>query len=142
MVGVVLGIVLSADGGALEQMLPPFKLGVGGVLGNGSQAMSWISLEDAVGAIGHALTHDELAGPVNAVAPHAVTNKEFTKTLGRVLLRPTLFPVPTFAVKAAFGQMGQELLLASARVEPKRLLETGFTFEHTELEPALREAVE
>jgi hypothetical protein len=133
-----LGIVLGAAGGALAKMLLPFKLGVGGVIGSGKQYMSWITLDDVVGAIHHALITEALHGPVNAVAPYPATNIEFTKTLGRVLGRPTLFPMPAFAARLAFGEMADALLLASTRVEPKRLLATDYTFRHPELEDALR----
>jgi uncharacterized protein (TIGR01777 family) len=132
------GLVLSSAGGALPKMLPPFKLGVGGKLGTGRQYMSWISIDDLVGAIQHAFEKDSLSGPVNAVSPHPVTNLEFTKTLGRVLSRPTIFPVPAFAVRLMFGQMGEDLLLASARVEPARLAGSGYVFRYPVLEGALR----
>ncbi len=132
-----IGIVLSPRGGALKQMLLPFKLGLGGRLGSGQQHMSWIALDDLLGAIQFALTNDLLRGPVNAVAPNPVTNAEFTKTLGQVLHRPTIFPVPAFAVRTLFGQMGEELLLASQRVEPARLVAAGFSFKHPELRGAL-----
>jgi uncharacterized protein (TIGR01777 family) len=132
------GLVLSSAGGALPKMLPPFKLGVGGKLGTGRQYMSWISIDDLVGAIQHAFEKDSLGGPVNAVSPHPVTNLEFTKTLGRVLSRPTIFPVPAFAVRLMFGQMGEDLLLASARVEPARLAGSGYVFRYPVLEGALR----
>ena len=133
-----IGLVLSAEGGALKQMLPPFKLGVGGRLGNGKQYMSWIALDDLVGVIEHALTHDTLVGPVNAASPNPVTNLEFTKTLGRVLGRPTVFPVPSLAVRLLFGEMGDALLLSSARLEPVRLAASGFVFRYPQLEDALR----
>lgn len=133
-----IGIVLSAEGGALKQMLVPFKLGVGGRLGNGKQYMSWIALDDLVGVIEHALTRDTLQGPVNTATPHPVTNLEFTKTLGRVLHRPTLFPVPAFAARLLFGEMGDALLLSSARLEPARLAASGFVFRYPLLEDALR----
>lgn len=133
------GVVLSLAGGPLEKMLPPFKMGVGGVLGNGRQYMSWVALDDAVGAIHHALITDSLHGPVNNVAPHPVTNREFTKTLGRVLRRPTLFPLPSFGLRLMFGEeMANELFLASTRVAPTRLLATGYTFQYPDLEGALR----
>lgn len=133
-----IGVVLSPRGGALGQMLLPFKLGVGGKIGSGRQYMSWIAIDDLVGVIHHALTTDSLQGPVNTVAPQAVTNLEFTKTLGRVLGRPTLFPLPAFAARWAFGQMADELLLASARVEPARLKASGYVFRTPDLEGALR----
>lgn len=132
------GIVLSPLGGALAQMLPPFRFGVGGVLGSGDQYMSWVMLDDMLGIVLKALTDTSVSGPVNAVAPNAVTNREFTKTLGRVLHRPTIFPEPAFAVRLLFGEMGDALLLASTRVVPTRLSETGFEFAYPELEDALR----
>src|SRR5262245_13091535 len=132
------GLVLSSAGGALPKMLPPFKLGVGGKLGTGRQYMSWSSIDDLVSTIQHAFDKDSLRGAVNAVSPHPVTNLEFTKTLGRVLSRPTIFPVPAFAVRLMFGQMGEDLLLASARVEPARLAGSGYVFRYPVLEGALR----
>ena len=132
------GVILSPKGGALRKMLPPFKLGVGGRLGDGRQYMSWITLDDVLGAIEHALLTATLKGPVNTVAPHPRTNAEFTDTLGRVLGRPTLFPMPAFAARLAFGEVADALLLASQRVEPARLLASGYRFRHPDLEPALR----
>jgi len=131
------GLVLSPKGGALARMLLPFRLGVGGIVGSGSQYWSWIALDDAVHAVHHALFTDTLRGPVNAVAPHPVTNREFTKILGRVLGRPTPFPVPAFAARFLFGEMADALLLASARVEPAKLLASGYRFRYPELEGAL-----
>jgi uncharacterized protein (TIGR01777 family) len=136
------GIVLSKDGGALAEMLTPFKLGVGGVVGSGRQWMSWISLEDVVGAINFALENDELSGPINIVAPNPVTNKEFTRTLGEVIHRPTILPLPQFAVKLAFGEMGDALLLDSTRVAPERLTNSGFKFKFEKLKLALRNALQ
>lgn len=133
-----LGVVLSPGGGALAKMLLPFRLGVGGKIGSGRQYMSWIEIDDVVGVIHYALTTDELRGPVNAVAPNPVTNLEFTKTLGRVLSRPTIFPMPVFAARLAFGEMADELLLASTRVKPARLQNSGYYFRHPQLEGALR----
>ncbi len=133
-----IGVVLSPAGGALAKMLLPFRMGAGGTLGSGRQYMSWIALDDVIGAIHHAVTHETLRGPVNAVAPHPVTNREFAQTLGRVLSRPTLFPMPAFAARVAFGEMADALLLASARVEPSRLLATSFVFGYPNLEGALR----
>lgn len=135
------GVVLSGEGGALQKMLTPFKLGVGGVVGSGTQYWSWVARDDVAGAIHHAITHEELSGPVNATAPHPVTNREFTKTLGRVLHRPTIFPMPAFAAKLMLGEMADELLLASTRVLPRRLQDSGFEFRHPELEEALRHAL-
>ena len=132
------GIILSAEGGALAKMLPPFRMGVGGRVGSGAQWMSWIALADAIGGIRFALVNESLTGPVNFVAPHPVSNAEFTKTLGKVLSRPTLFPVPEFAARLAFGEMAGALLLAGQRVAPARLQEAGYEFEYPELEPALR----
>ena len=131
------GIVLSRQGGALRQMLPLFRLGLGGRIGSGKQYWSWITLDDAVAAIAHALEKPSLDGPLNLTAPAPVTNREFTATLARHLRRPALAPAPAMVLRATLGRMADELLLASTRVVPKRLLETGFTFEYTELEPAL-----
>jgi uncharacterized protein (TIGR01777 family) len=132
------GVVLTPAGGALKQMLPPFQFGVGGKVGNGSQFMSWISLDDAVGSILHTLRTDSLAGAVNSVAPAPVTNAEFTRVLARVLGRPAIFPVPGFAARLVFGELADALLLGSARVIPARLDESGYRFQHPELEGALR----
>ena len=132
------GVVLSAEGGALAQMLTPFKLGIGGQLGSGAHYMSWLALDDAVGMIEHALADENLSGPVNAVAPQPVTNREFTKTIGRVLGRPTLLPMPAFALRLALGEMADALLLSSARVEPQRLAAAGYQFKYPQLEGALR----
>jgi uncharacterized protein (TIGR01777 family) len=133
-----IGVVLSAKGGALTSMLTPFKLGVGGVLGDGRQYFSWITLDDLVRVIQFALNASALSGPVNGVTPQPVTNREFTKTLGRVVHRPTIFPMPAFAARFAFGEMADELLLASARVEPRALSAARFEFAYPQLEPALR----
>jgi len=133
-----IGVVLSPLGGALAKMLTPFKLGAGGVIGSGRQYMSWVAVDDVVSTIHFALTHDSLRGPVNSVAPNAVTNRDFIQTLGRVLSRPTLIPMPAFVARLAFGEMAEALLLASTRVEPARLLESGFTFRYPDLESALR----
>jgi uncharacterized protein (TIGR01777 family) len=133
------GIILSPHGGALAKMLPPFLLGGGGTLGfSGKQYMSWIALDDVVGAIVHALTNDKVSGPVNVVAPKAETNKTFTKVLGKVLKRPTLMPVPDFALKALFGEMADAILLGSTKVLPSKLEATGYTFQYPDLEGALR----
>jgi uncharacterized protein (TIGR01777 family) len=132
-----IGIVLSPAGGALAKMLPPFKAGLGGVVGPGTQYMSWIALDDLVGVIQHALDRGDIAGPVNAVSPFPVTNAELTKTLGRLLGRPTIVPVPAFALRLAFGEMA-DTLLASTRLRPERLLATGYRFRFPELEGALR----
>jgi len=134
-----IGVVMSPKGGALAKMLLPFKMGVGGIVGDGKQYWSWVSLDDVVGAIRHALTNETLHGAVNAVAPRAVTNQEFTKTLGKVLSRPTIFPLPGFAARLVLGEMADDLLLSSARIEPARLLASGYKFHHPELEGALRD---
>jgi uncharacterized protein (TIGR01777 family) len=132
------GVVLSPAGGALAELLTPFKVGAGGRLGSGDQYMSWIDLDDVVGLIGHLLFDERARGPVNATAPHPVTNATFASTLGRVLGRPTLIPVPAFAVKAAFGQMGQETLLWGQRVLPAKAQELGYDFAYEGLEDSLR----
>lgn len=133
-----IGMVLSGKGGALQPMVSVFKMGGGGKLGDGRQFMSWIAIDDLTGAILYVMGNKSLRGPVNAVAPNPVSNTEFTKTLGRVLGRPTIFSMPAFAVRLMFGEMADALLLASARVEPDRLLASGFRFQHPELEGALR----
>jgi uncharacterized protein len=137
-----IGVVLSAKGGALSRMLPPFRAGLGGVIGSGRQYVSWIALDDLVGIVLHALHSGELRGPVNAVAPVPVTNRELTEALGKVLSRPTLLPVPAFALRLAVGgEMADALLLASTRVAPRRLEETGYRFRFLELREALRHLV-
>lgn len=133
-----IGVVLSPQGGALKKMLLPFQLGGGGIVGNGKQCWSWISLDDLPRIILHAIHNEGLSGPVNAVAPGTVDNREFTKTLGKVLRRPTLIPMPAFAVKLAFGEMGEELLLGSTKVVPTELQSSGYDFAWPDLEPALR----
>ena len=132
------GVVLSPKGGALGKMLLPFKLGLGGRLGDGRQWMSWIDIQDMVGAIHHILKADLLQGPVNMVAPKPVTNAEFTKTLASVLSRPALFPVPKGAVQVAFGEMGREVLLGSQRVEPGKLVMSGYPFRYQDLRTSLQ----
>jgi uncharacterized protein len=132
------GVVLSGSGGALAKMMTPFRIGLGGVVGSGRQYVSWIAVDDVVAAIFHTLNVTDFRGPVNLVAPQAVTNREFTRTLGRVLTRPTLVPLPAFAARLMFGEMADALLLASQRVEPFRLLASGFKFLYPELEGALR----
>jgi uncharacterized protein len=131
------GVVLSASGGALGKMLTPFKLGLGGRIGSGRQWMSWIDVQDMVGAIHHILKSDLLHGPVNMVAPKPVTNAEFTRTLASVLSRPAIFPMPAFAVKLAFGEMGETVLLGSQRVEPARLVGSGYPFRFSDLRASL-----
>jgi uncharacterized protein len=133
-----IGIVLGAGGGALAKMIVPFRFGVGGPIGDGRQWMSWIALDDLVGAIHFAIANDTLAGPVNGVALRPVRNAEFARTLGRVLKRPALVPLPASAVRALFGQMGQEVLLSSMRVVATKLEQAGFRLRHETLEDALR----
>ncbi len=132
------GVILAEQGGALATMLMPFKLGVGGVVGSGDQYMSWVALDDVVGMIHHAIMNESVEGPVNAVAPNPVTNREYTKTLGKVLGRPTILPIPAFGARLVFGEMGDALLLASTRVVPRNLEAKGYQFRHPELEGALR----
>jgi len=132
-----IGVVLSPRGGALGRMLPPFRMGAGGRIGSGSQWMSWITLDDLVGVIQHALAADSLRGPVNTVAPNPVTNAQFTRTLGQVLHRPAIFPLPAFMVRLMFGEMGEALLLGSQRVDCGKLVASGFRFRHPEIKPAL-----
>jgi uncharacterized protein (TIGR01777 family) len=132
------GVVLARQGGALAKMLPVFRAGLGGRLGNGRQWMSWIGLDDAVGAIRHALRDERCRGPVNVVAPAPVRNAEFTTALGRALHRPTVLQVPAVVLHAVFGRMADEALLASTRAIPQKLLETGYTFRMATVGPALR----
>jgi uncharacterized protein (TIGR01777 family) len=131
------GVVLGAAAGALERMLTPFKLGAGGPIAGGKQWMSWVCLEDEVGAIHHALTNDAVTGPMNAVAPQAVTQGDFARALGKALSRPALAPLPGLALKALFGEMGEALLAGGQKVRPAALSQSGFVFMHPELEPAL-----
>ncbi|MDQ8193911.1 TIGR01777 family oxidoreductase [Coraliomargarita sp. SDUM461004] len=131
------GIVLSGQGGALAKMLTPFRLGLGGRIGNGQQQMSWISLPDLVQAYIFAVENESLCGAINAVAPMPVSNAEFTATLGKVLGRPTVFPMPAAIVKMIFGEMGEETVLSNLAVRPQRLTELGFEWQHPELESAL-----
>ncbi len=133
------GIVLSPSGGALAKMLLPFRMFVGGALGSGKQWMSWIHIDDEVGLIRHLLNSDGLQGPVNATAPGPVTNSEFSKTLGRVLGRPSILPVPGLVLKLLLGEMAQELLLNGQKVLPQRVLASGYQFKFPELEGALRD---
>ena len=132
------GMVLSPRGGALGKMLTPFKLGLGGVIGNGQQYISWIAIDDLVRVIQFSLHAAAVAGPVNAVAPEPVTNREFTKTFGHVLGRPTPFPMPAAAARLAFGEMADEMLLSGALAQPHALASAGFEFHYPHLEPALR----
>ena len=132
------GVVLTPAGGALAKMLPAFRAGVGGRMGAGRQWWSWISIDDLVGALYHAVLDQRCAGPVNAVAPVPVTNAVFAETLARVLKRPAIVPVPAWVLRAALGEMADEALLSSARVVPARLNEAGYRFRHEKLEDALR----
>jgi uncharacterized protein (TIGR01777 family) len=132
------GVVLSSQGGALAQMLPIFRMGLGGRLGSGTQWISWIALPDVIRAIEFALQTANLSGPLNVVAPNPVTNLEFTRVLGHVLHRPAVLPAPAFALRMAFGEMADATILASERVMPARLTAAGFIFEHPELEAGLR----
>jgi len=132
-----IGVVLSANGGALTKMLLPFKLGLGGRVGSGDQYWSWITLDDLVASIRHVIDTETISGPVNAVAPAPATNLEFTKSLGKVLRRPTLFPMPAFVARLMLGQMADELLLGGARIRAGVLEHTGFKWSHPELDEAL-----
>lgn len=132
------GVVLSPRGGALRQMLPLFRLGLGGRLGSGNQYWSWIAIDDAIGAVDHTLANENLSGPVNMTAPRPVTNRQFTAVLAKVLRRPARLPAPSIALRLVMGPMADELLLASARALPERLLGSGYEFKHKDLESALR----
>jgi uncharacterized protein (TIGR01777 family) len=132
------GLVLSASGGALQKMLLPFRMGVGGNMGTGRQWWSWVDIDDLVGAVQHVIKTEALQGPVNVVAPTPVRNAEFTKALASVLSRPAIFPMPAFAARLVFGQMGDELLLASQRVEPVKLTASGYVFQKPDLRAALK----
>jgi uncharacterized protein (TIGR01777 family) len=133
-----IGVVLAKHGGALQAMLPVFRLGLGGPIGNGRQYMSWITLDDVVGAILFALGNEQLRGPVNAVAPQPVRNSEFVCALGNALHRPAFFPLPAFVVRTVFGEMGEALLLGSARVRAAKLEAAGYKYRHPELSEALQ----
>jgi uncharacterized protein (TIGR01777 family) len=132
------GLILSPRGGALQKMLTPVKMGVAGRLGSGNQWWSWIGIDDVIGAIYHCLMRPEINGPVNIVAPNPETNKAFTKTLGSLLNRPTLIPAPAVGLRIALGEMADALLLASTRVRPRVLEDTGYEFRHTELRSCLQ----
>lgn len=134
------GTVMSPKGGALEQMLTPFKFGLGGILGSGRQYMSWVSLDDAVGIIDFAIQNDELVGPINALAPNPTTNREFTKALGKALGRPTLARIPKFVLRAALGELS-DLLLGSVRAFPRKLESAGYRFRHPDIGGALDDLV-
>nr|HQH72931.1 DUF1731 domain-containing protein [bacterium] len=132
-----IGVVI----GALGAMMIPFKLGLGGVIGSGKQYMSWIAIDDAARALDHILKTEGLEGPVNLTTPYPATNRDFTKTLGKVLRRPALFPLPAFAARAVFGPMADEMLLGGARVIPQKLLDSGYVFQTPALEGALRQVL-
>ena len=136
-----LGPVLAPHGGMMEKMLTPFKMGLGGKIGSGKQYISWVSIDDVVAAMQLALKDESIRGPLNVVSPNPVTNEEFTKVLGEVLSRPTMMAVPAFAARLAFGEMADEMLLASQRVRPKRLQDAGFEFKYAKLDETLRKYV-
>ena len=136
-----IGVVISSKGGALEKMLKPFRFCVGGVVGSGQQWWSWIALDDVAGVVRFVIENESLSGPVNTVSPNAVTNRDFTKTLGRVLFRPTILPLPAFVVRALMGEMGNELLLASTLVVPKKLQAAGYKYQCPTLKTALKRAL-
>jgi len=136
------GVVLSKDGGALAEMLTPFKFGVGGIIGSGKQWMSWIALDDIISVYERAVEDETMRGAFNACSPDPVTNERFTKVMGSVLYRPTILPLPEFAVNFLFGEMGDALLLDSTRATPKRLQDIGFEFKFTDLESALKHELE
>ncbi len=135
------GIVLGKNGGALSKMLFPFKMCLGGIIGHGKQWMSWIHIDDLTGIILYCINHDNLKGAINGTSPNPVTNKEFTKTLGMTLKRPTIFPMPAIAVKLLMGKMGEELLLAGKKITPKKVLDAGYKFTYKTLEEALTNIV-
>jgi uncharacterized protein (TIGR01777 family) len=132
------GIILSPKGGAMSKLLTPFQMGAGGIIGNGKQVMSWIALDDVIYALHYLLMNDQISGAVNFTSPNPATNSEFTTALGKVLSRPTIFPVPSFAAKLVFGEMADALLLSSTKAKPEALLEAGFKFSYPKLEEALR----
>jgi uncharacterized protein (TIGR01777 family) len=132
------GPILAREGGMLAKLLTPFKMGMGGRIGPGTQYISWVAIDDAVNAIELALTDESIRGPLNVVSPNPVTNEVFTKTLGHVLNRPTALAMPAYAVRLAFGEMADEMLLASQRVIPKKLNDAGYEFQQPELEGALQ----
>lgn len=132
------GIILDREGGALARMITPFKWGLGGNLGSGRQYMSWIAIDDALGAILHIINNETIKGPVNVVSPRAIRNSEFTKVLSGILNRPAFFHVPAFVIRGLLGEMGEELLLSSTKVEPRKLLDTKYSFLYPSLEMALK----
>jgi len=136
-----LGVVLSSEGGALPRMIKPFKLGLGGKIGDGGQYISWLGLDDTVGIIKHVIADENIRGPVNAVAPHPVTNKEFTKALGETLGRPTVATIPAMMLKIMYGEMAEETILSSTRVIPRVLIESGYEFIDPDLNEALKKYI-
>ncbi len=132
------GPILAREGGMLAKLLTPFKMGIGGKVGSGKQIVSWVAIDDAIGAVKLALADETFRGPLNVVSPNPVTNEAFTKTLGHVLSRPTALAIPAFAARLAFGEMADEMLLTSQHVVPKRLMDAGYEFKYPELEGALR----
>jgi uncharacterized protein (TIGR01777 family) len=135
------GIVIGKNGGALNKMLLPFKMGLGGRIGHGKQWMPWIHLDDLVGIILYCINHDNLKGAINGTSPNPVINQVFTKTLGTALKRPTIFPMPKMVVQLLMGQMGEELLLAGKRVLPRKILDAGYNFQYKKLENALKDVI-
>lgn len=136
-----LGVVLSKAGGALNKMWTPFRMGIGGVLGNGRQVMSWVALDEIPFIIDHLIKNDQITGAVNVVSPQAVSNAQFTKILGQVMRRPAFLPVPAFAIRLLFGEMGQSLLLEGAHVIPRRLQESNYQFHFADLKTALEQMI-
>lgn len=137
-----IGVVLSAAGGVLGKVLLPFKLGLGGVIGTGEQYFSWIAIDDLIGIILHVISNESIEGPVNSVAPNPVTNREFTKTLGKILCRPTILPMPAYVAKIVMGEMAEETALSSALVVPKKLENSDYNFLYPDLESALKHVLE
>lgn len=135
------GVILSKEGGALKTMLLPFQMGVGGILGDGQQYMSWIDIDDVTGAIKYIIENNKIEGVVNIVSPKPVTNYEYTKALGNVLNRPTIFPIPKIGINILFGEMGQELLLASQKVNPDILLKNGYNFKYSTINESLNHII-
>lgn len=136
------GVVLGKNGGALSKMLPPFKMALGGPMGSGKQWMSWVHMDDLVGAILYTLETPSIRGPINGTAPNPVTNKEFSKTLGAALNRPAIIPMPEFVLKLMMGEMAEELLLSGQRVVPAKLTQSGFEFKYPHLDGALRDIIQ
>jgi uncharacterized protein (TIGR01777 family) len=136
-----IGVVLSPAGGALSKVLTLFKAGLGATMGSGSQYISWISIEDTLNAIHHLIGDGRIHGPVNLAAPINITNREYTKTLAKLLNRPALFKIPESLIRKRFGQMGEEILLSGSRIQPSKLLDSGFSFYHPDLTSALTETL-